>query len=1189
MKSAFYLVFVLTLMAVNSAFSQCSFNMLVTGAGPVCAGSTNTLVASGASSYTWTSNAGGGNSATVTLSPSVTTVYTVTATSGTCTMTYPVTLNVVGLPSGTLSVIGSSISCGAPITLSANVGTTSTWTQKASLNTARSGAFTFEIGGKAYLGTGFNGSSCLNDFWEYDPTNNTWTQKANFPGTARYGAASFSIGNKGYVGTGVDCSNNLYQDIWEYNPATNTWTQKNNFGGSARRHATTFVIGSKAYLATGHNGSYDLNDLYEYDPTADSWTQKASLSVYRNQSIGFSMNGKGYFGAGNYMGNNFNDLYEYTPGTNSWATKAAIGGTFQIVGAKAFTLGNKAYIVGGTTTNEFWEYTPATNAWLQKGYFAGVARWYLSAFALNGKAYMGTGANINSTMLSDLWEFDPGVTYVWSNSSVQPSITVTSSGSYSLTVSNGYGCSTSLAQSVSITTQPTISISGNTAVCLGQSATLTASGASNYTWSTGANTATLLISPSTTTSYAVSGQNIPGCSSSSSVSVISNSVPVISLSQSSTLICAASPVTFTATGANTYTWSTSANSAIITVNPLTNTIYTVNGTSSGACTSSGTVAITTNSLPVITIAPASVSICAQSPVSFTASGAASYTWSNSGGNSAVANYTPLSAGVYTVNGTDPSNGCIASKTVAVIYSTAPVISISGNTAVCIGQSSTLSASGANSYNWSNSATTSSITISPLTNTTYIITGTNSAGCSSSTSISINVNPLPVVSITGGSVICAGQQITLTANGAVTYTWNTNATTSVVSVSPSTNTVYTITGIDANNCQNSATLSLVVNASPSLTISGPSSICFGNTATLIVSGANTFTWNTGPLSPSISITPLVNTNYTVIGTDANSCNGIAVKNVAVNSIPQVSISGNTIVCQGSPTSLLASGSAITYTWNNGTVANLITVSPVISSIYTVTGSSTNSCVNTATVVVFVNALPAVMAAASSTNVCSGNAVTLNGSGAVSYAWSGGIQNNSAFYPTTTSSYTVTGTGSNACINTATIQVVINPAPVMTLSSSASQTICSGEIVTLYAAGANIYNWSTGDITPKTIITPTITSTYQVTGTDANGCTATLSYQQVVDECVGLAANKVPSIGMKMYPNPTTTELIIKIENESVSLSITIFNSLGQKMTEIKGIADAVYVPLDDYPVGIYLVSINSDGKKIHEEKFIKIQN
>lgn len=187
------------------------------------------------------------------------------------------------------------------------------WAQKADVGpTGRSGAVGFSIGSKGYIGTGSivgnNNSIPVSDFWEYDPTSNTWTQKADFGGVPRYFAFGFSIGTKGYVGTGAGGSHIYYSDFWEYDPSSNTWTQKGNFGGAQRQSAVGFSIGTKGYVGTGYNDFY-LNDFWEYNPTTDSWSQKENVGGgLRDGAVGFSIGSKGYIGTGFHSINHKNDF-----------------------------------------------------------------------------------------------------------------------------------------------------------------------------------------------------------------------------------------------------------------------------------------------------------------------------------------------------------------------------------------------------------------------------------------------------------------------------------------------------------------------------------------------------------------------------------------------------------------------------------------------------------------------------------------------------------------------------------------------------------------------------------------------------------------------------------------------------------------------------------------------------------------
>ena len=280
-----------------------------------------------------------------------------------------------------------------------------TWVQKADfIGKARNSAVGFSIGGKGYVGTGYDGSYCK-DFWEYDPAQNTWTQKADFGGTARNSAVAFSIGSKGYIGTGYDGA--YYKDFWEYDPAQNTWTQKADFGGKARKAAVGFSIESKGYIGTGYDGSY-YKDFWEYDPVQNIWKQKADFGgAARDSAAGFSIGSKGYIGTGS-SGSYCKDFWEYDSAFNTWKQKADFGGAARS-SAVGFSTSNKGYIgtgYDGSYYKDFWEYNFVKNVWERKADFGGTARYGAVGFSVGTKRYIGTG--YDSVLVRDFWAFDPG-------------------------------------------------------------------------------------------------------------------------------------------------------------------------------------------------------------------------------------------------------------------------------------------------------------------------------------------------------------------------------------------------------------------------------------------------------------------------------------------------------------------------------------------------------------------------------------------------------------------------------------------------------------------------------------------------------------------------------------------------------------------------------------------------------------
>jgi Abnormal spindle-like microcephaly-assoc'd, ASPM-SPD-2-Hydin len=308
-------------------------------------------------------------------------------------------------------------------TLFAGAGT---WTQKADFEgIARWGAVGFSTGSKGYIGTGYctDSNICSNppvyyrDFWEYDPAEDTWTQKADFGGTARLSAVGFSIGSKGYIGTGFDLNLTHKKDFWEYDPAANTWTQKADFGGTARGEAVGFSIGSKGYIGTGSAGLFsEKKDFWEYDPTANTWTQKADFGgTARWGAVGFSIVSKGYIGTGDRSQFSWaNDFWEYDPAANTWTQKADFGGGArrQAVG---FSSGSKGYMGTGsdgspTSHVDFWEYDPAANIWIQKADF-GDHRDGAVGFSIGSKGYVGMGSGTTGGSIDehkyDFWEYDP--------------------------------------------------------------------------------------------------------------------------------------------------------------------------------------------------------------------------------------------------------------------------------------------------------------------------------------------------------------------------------------------------------------------------------------------------------------------------------------------------------------------------------------------------------------------------------------------------------------------------------------------------------------------------------------------------------------------------------------------------------------------------------------------------------------
>jgi len=234
-----------------------------------------------------------------------------------------------------------------------------------------------------------------------------------------------------------------------------------------------------------------------------------------------------------------------------------------------------------------------------------------------------------------------------------------------------------------------------------------------------------------------------------------------------------------------------------------------------------------------------------------------------------------------------SNGCSNSGTVDLAVGVGPTISISGGTAVaCGGSSVNLTASGADTYSWSTGSSSPSITVNPTITTAFTVVGTSTAfACPTSVVKTVTVNPVPQLTLNANPTVCMGNSLVLTVSGAQTYSWNTGSTLAVIAVTPTNTTLYSVVGTSSAGCSSSAAQTVTVYALPQLSVSAApgNTICEQQSATLIGSGisVDSYSWNTGATSPIISVSPSVTTSYTLTGSNnTTGCNNKKVINIVV---------------------------------------------------------------------------------------------------------------------------------------------------------------------------------------------------------------------------------------------------------------------------------------------------------------------
>lgn len=519
-------------------------------------------------------------------------------------------------------------------------------------------------------------------------------------------------------------------------------------------------------------------------------------------------------------------------------------------------------------------------------------------------------------------------------------------------------------------------------------------------------------------------------------------------------------------------------------------------------------------------------VCAGTTQTYTlggVSGATNYNWTVPTG--AVINSGQGNDTISVTFGTTSGNVCVAASNScttlgsvcqAVTVNQVPVASAGQDVSICTGGSTTLSASGGASYSWSPATGLSSTGISnpiasPTVTTTYTVT-VNSNGCISTDSVMVTVNSLPVVTAGGDVVICSGNNTTLGAGGASSYTWNpstglSNPAISNPVASPTVTTTYIVVGTDVNGCMNSDTMMVTV-STPSVTASSNSAICIGDSTQISATSATavSYAWSPGTGLSSTSISnptafPSSTTSYIITINDQYGCAASDTVMVSVNSLPNANAGQDMAICQGSGALLNATGGT-SYSWGpasglNSTSNSSPFANPSATTQYTVTITDNNGCMNIDSVIVTVNPLPPANAGPNAT-ICTGSSVTLNASGGVSYSWAPptGLSTTTGptpnANPTTTTTYTVTVTDANGCVNTDAVTVTVSAPPLPDAGNNVF--VCQGGSVTLAGTGGGTYSWSPGTGLSNTgisspVASPTVTTTYTLTVTNAAGCTAT----------------------------------------------------------------------------------------------------
>lgn len=730
-------------------------------------------------------------------------------------------------------------------------------------------------------------------------------------------------------------------------------------------------------------------------------------------------------------------------------------------------------------------------------------------------------------------------TYHWSPGSVTNQQVISGSGTYTVTVTDAFGCSGTNSIVINALPQPNapvISTSGSPNFCQGNSITISATGAGSLLWNNGAPNG---FSTDTSGTYIVTVTNVNGCTAASSISTTQLSVTPSTIAVTGpTTFCADMPSLLTAHDSCTYLWSNGETSR--SIYPLSTGNYVVTITNINGCTAtSSATAITVNPLPAVPTVSLGgpASFCNGGSVLVTSSAANSYLWSN--GITTQAQTLFVSA---TLTDTVFNQfGCKAwSGQVAIDVHPIATIDVTGSLTFCVNDSVILTAqpSSGVSYLWNNGKTTQSVTIKNGGVKSVIVTEIL-GGCKDTAQVITKANPLPIgtVSVTGPTTVCYNSSVTINTSGSPNckYQWYANGSPIIYyvylngnyypynvygySYSPTATGNYSALIIDTltgcSSLTNSIALTFVTPAQPVITANGGTTLCIGANTTLSSTSASSYLWSTGATTQSV--VAAISGNYQVTISDALGCTSVSAL-TPITFYPAASITTSVapVLCFGDSVSLYANPLGA-YQWSNGsTDASILNIKTP--GTYTLTVTDINGCTSVApSVQVIVNPLPVgSIAAIGSTTVCSGNSVhfTTSGSPNCKYNWykDGSVilytvyyNGNYYYYPVTGYTYDATQTGNYSAliIDTLTgcssftnsIPVLVNPLPSVSISQTAF-VLCNGDnYAALLATGTGTvspytYVWNDGS---SNVSLANITAgNYSVQVSDVNGCTGTTSF-------------------------------------------------------------------------------------------------
>jgi gliding motility-associated-like protein len=1130
---------------------------------PVCTGQTTTLNASSTTAYTysWASGTTPTTGSTVTATPAATTTYTVTGTVGTCTESNSITVNVNNGITPTFTALGPYCQGAVPVILptTSNNGITGTW-NPSTISTA-------SLGTTVYTFTPTAGQ-CATTTTMNVIVNSGITPAFTALGPYCQGAAP---------GVLPATSTNGITGTW--NPSTistaTTGTTVYTFTPTAGQCATTttmsvivnpnitpaftalgpYCVGAApgtlpAISTNGINGTWNPatistaaagTTVYTFTPTAGQCATTITMSVTVSTNITPTFTTLGPYCVGAVPGvlpaNSTNGIsgtwnpaiistaaagttvYTFTPTAGQCAANTTMSVTVNTNITPTFTalgpycVGSVPGMLPTTSTNAIngtWNPTAISTA------TAGITVYTFTPTAGQCATTTTLSVTVNANITPAFAALGPycigavpvvlpitstnGISGTWNPATISTSAAGTTV--YTFTPTAGQ-CATTTTMSVTVSTNITPTFTALGPYCVGSTpAVLPTTSTNGYTgtW----NPATISTATAGTTVYTftpTAGQ----CATTTIMSVTVSASILPTFTNLGPYCAGAIPAVLPATSTNGIngTW----NPSTISTATAGTTVHTFTP-AAGQCAATTTMSITVNAntTPAFTALGPYCAGTVAGVLPITSTNGINGTW-----NPATISTTTPGTVVYTFT---PSAGICATTTtlsVTVNANVTPAFAALGP--YCVGATpGILSATSTNGI----TGTWNPATISTATAGTTIYTFTPAAGvCAITATMNVVVNAAVVPDFPAIPVFCSGDVapvLNATSPNGISGTWTPP------SVDNTTGGTYTFTP-NASQCATTQTLTTTVNPLPVVTISSipvQPVICVGQGTSLTGSGATTYVWIPGNLTGSlVDVYPVTTTVYTVTGT-ALGCTSSATVTVNVNPLPTVTVNPSSI-CAGE-TSQLTAGGADTYLWTPGSQSgNSITVSPAVTTIYTVTGTSATGCTGSVSVTVTVNPAPQVSANANPASICNGQCTDLSASGAANYTWQPVGLNGQTIQvcPNTNTTYTVTGTSAAGCSASQTVSVSVSTTIAINVNPQADS-VCAGSGAVLTASGGSTYIWtpantlssSTGN---QVVASPLVNTVYTVLGNNGTGCTGSTTATVSVYPDVPMTFSMWPSEG------------------------------------------------------------------------------